>query len=223
MENTKKLKGLSKALYIITFIAKICVRVGLVCLVLALLAIPAAISNVKVTESTIEIFQEKIEYEERNSEIIIKHGDEKETFISPTDVASFKTMINLFKDNKIQQLTFSIELAFILICALMICFDFALQHLEKLFRNIHDNENPFLPENAEHLRKIGYFLIASLILSFATSILSNTIFTGQFKMTINVTNIVEILFVLCLSYIFEFGASFVKKAENKNESFKSKE
>ena len=220
MKNESKIKGLSKAISIIACIIKICVRVALVCLVLAMLVIPYALSNVKVSENSIEIHEKRIDYEENIEGITITINNNQEKITSPQDIAALKTFLNYFKENKSQLLTIYIELTFVFIAAIIVCIDFALQHLQKLFKNIHDNDNPFLIENATHLRKMGYFLIATLVISIVSSIWADVAFQGRFTLNFSMVNILEILFVLCLSYIFEYGASLTEKKtrkESKNE------
>lgn len=220
MKNESKIKGLSKAISIIACIIKICIRVALVCLVLAMLVIPYALSNVKVSENSIEIYEKRINYEVNTEEINITIDNNQEKITGPQEVAALKIFLNYFKENKSQLLTIYIEVTFVFIAAIIVCIDFALQHLQKLFKNIHDNDNPFLIENATHLRKMGYFLIATLVISIVSSIWSDVVFQGRFTLNFSMVNILEILFVLCLSYIFEYGASLTEKKtrkESKNE------
>lgn len=220
MKNESKIKGLSKAISIIACIIKICIRVALVCLVLAMLVIPYALSNVKVSENSIEIYEKRINYEVNTEEINITIDNNQEKITGPQEVAALKIFLNYFKENKSQLLTIYIEVTFVFIAAIIVCIDFALQHLQKLFKNIHDNDNPFLIENATHLRKMGYFLIAILVISIVSSIWSDVVFQGRLTLNFSMVNILEILFVLCLSYIFEYGASLTEKKtrkESKNE------
>ena len=85
--------------------------------------------------------------------------------------------------------------------------------MEKLFTNIHDGSTPFTLENVEHMKKMAYYMIAAIILSTVGSAIIEIAFNDSAVMEFNLFNIVEIIFIYAMSYVFEYGYHIQKDSK----------
>ena len=72
-EKQQQMRGLSKALYIIARIGKIVSVISIIAIMISMIAILFIGSTIKVGNNQIEILNEKIEYETKDSKLIIKY------------------------------------------------------------------------------------------------------------------------------------------------------
>lgn len=92
-----------------------------------------------------------------------------------------------------------------------------LNYVEKLFNNIKNNQTPFTLENVGFIKKISYLMIA---LIFITPI-SDTLFSIISSVSnggenpFEIMNILEILIIFSMSYIFEYGYEIQKDSKGK--------
>ena len=73
-EKQKKVKGLSKAIYVISRICKICATVGIISIIVSMIMVGAVGSKTKIdtNNNRIEVFGEKINYEIKGNNLILK-------------------------------------------------------------------------------------------------------------------------------------------------------
>ena len=217
MKNKEKLRKISKVIAILACIIKICMRVAAICIVLAMLVIPSALNNLKVENHTIQLFDEKIEFTETEEGIEIRNGENKEVITSQADKEAIKTIIKYFEENNTQRLSVQLEIVFLFALAYVVLIDFAMQRLQKLFKNIQEQDTPFNEENTLDIRKTTYFFLASFIISIAGSIVSSAMFNGSISMNVSIIEVIAILIGFSLTYIFEYGNSLEKKKTKKGE------
>ena len=63
----------------------------------------------------------------------------------------------------------------------------------------------FTLDNVNHIKKMSYIMIASIIIATIASSFMSAAFARDIMVNINMYNIVEIIFLFALSYIFEYG------------------
>ena len=80
-----------------------------------------------------------------------------------------------------------------------------LKKVEKLFNNINNGDTPFTLENVEHIKKIAYIMIALIILPNVTGAIFELILRQDLNVSFEAFNLVEILILFVISYIFEYG------------------
>ena len=90
-----------------------------------------------------------------------------------------------------------------------------LKHLEKLFENINKGDTPFTLENVNHIKKMSYFMIACIIISGIGEGILESAVRSEFSFGLEMFDIVEILFLYVLSYIFEYGYEIQKDSNGK--------
>ena len=90
-----------------------------------------------------------------------------------------------------------------------------LKHLEQLFDNMNKGDTPFTLENVNHIKKMSYLMIACIVLSRIGETVLNSIYQKELSFGLELFDIVEILFLFVLSYIFEYGYEIQKDSKGK--------
>lgn len=204
-EKQRKVKGLSKAIMVIAKIAKICVIVGAVCIALAAIVVPIVTSNVKVENNQIKVFNEVIDYERTEKEITFTNKEDSEKITKEADVKTLNNVLKYAEENDMNRVMIGAELGIALIAAILVLTKMILDNIIKLFTNIHDGETPFTLENVEHIKKIAELLIISIIVNIFGSAITEIFFSDVYDISISLTDIIYILVIYVLSYIFEYG------------------
>ena len=178
-----------------------------------MIAIPSMISNVTLNENNIEVFGEPIKYQETTEGVVLTYDNFETKLTTSEDIAGFNRIKNYLKEDSKTKAILALEVILLMAIATIVCIDFVMQHLEKLFKNIHDEENPLTSANADHFRKMGYFLLASIILNIVAAILVKLFFIKSYALHINLVEVLAILVLLSLAYIFEIGESSQQKKD----------
>ena len=209
-EKQEKMKTLTKILSLIGKIAGIVVKV----------AIPFVILFMIVTPCLYYKMVDGIEPGNNSDIQIIEHNDKSNiiykdhtiiTDIDNEDIENLKENIN--ENGTMQLVKGEIELATIV--ALLVILSKLLKHLEQLFDNINKGDTPFTLENVDHIKKMSYLMITCIILSGIISGISATITNQKGTLGFEIFDIVEILFLYSLSYIFEYGYEIQKDSKGK--------
>lgn len=79
------------------------------------------------------------------------------------------------------------------------------KHLETLFDNINKGETPFTLENVILIKKIAWKMIIIIIISNIGSGVFELLVGTELNIEFETYDLVEILFLFSLSYIFEYG------------------
>ena len=223
-KESKRLKGISKFIYVVTKICEVCVTVGLVCLLLAMLVVPVLSSNVKVnfkedsgiTSGTITILDQEITYERSKTLVTINDGDNKnglEIVSNPKDVDTFNKALAYLEQGNYTTAIMFVEFELLIIAIILVIEILILKKVYHFFKNIRNEETPFSKENIELLEKFGKLLIYAFVISLVSKIINSIILNNS--MNINLTDIMEILFVYCLLYIFKYGYKLQKETKGK--------
>lgn len=223
-KESKRLKGISKFIYVVTKICEVCVTVGLVCLILAMLVVPVLSSNVKVnfkedsgiTSGTIKVLDQKITYERSETLVTINDGDNKNGFeivSNPKDVDAFNKALAYLEKGDYTTAIMFVEFELLIIAIILVIEILILKKVYHFFKNIRNEETPFSKENIELLEKFGKLLIYAFVISLVSKIINSIILNNS--MNINLTDIMEILFVYFLLYIFKYGYKLQKETKGK--------
>ncbi len=197
-----KMKGLSKAISIIARIGKIVVIVGLVFAAITMLITPMIVNNIEVSNNELRYKNEVVSIIEKNDKKIIKYNN---IGVGEIDDSTVEKVIDVFNSNtKLQIIAFT-EAALITLIATLVLYILILNHLEKLFININKEESPFTLDNVEHIRKMAYLMIAAIVLPYIIGAIAGIINNINLDVDFELFDIVEILFLLGLSYIFKYG------------------
>ena len=197
-EKQEKVKGLSKAIYIIAEIGKVIVSIAIVMALIGIIILPILALNVEIQEQNkIKAFGTEFEYQTRNEEMVLQY-DGGEVIIGLVDENTGMNAI-LEKIRNTSELSIIIIGEIFLICSVivLICIYNIMKHVKNLFINIHNGDTPFTRENVQSIKKIAKYMIITILLP---SITENSITIG-----IDLIEILYILIIFCISYIFEYG------------------
>lgn len=210
-EKQKKIKGISKAIYILARIGKILLTITIPIIVLLLIATPIFISNIEMKDGTI-IFKgaridDKITITEQKAEddltIQLKVNDM--VVADEKDQDTILEMKKILEDNSKGKIIAYVELGYICLGACIILYRMTLSRLEKLFININQGDTPFTLENVKFIKEMAKFMIVALILPTCGGIIFEKILAMDLDVGFELFDVIQILFLFGISYIFEYG------------------
>ena len=201
----KKVKALSKIMSVVARIGKVMCIISICAIVIAMIVLPTIISKIEVVDNQ-----------------IVVNGSDKFTVIEKTDgVLEFRINDKLVADNKnvdsalkfkevlsnnskAMIITYS-ETSFVFMIISMVLMIYLFKHMDKLFTNINKGDTPFTLENVSHIKKMTYFMIALIIIPNITGALFEIVMQTDLNVEFELFDIIQILFLYIISYIFEYG------------------
>ncbi len=210
-EKQKKIKGISKAIYIIARIGKIIVSIAIPIIALLLILTPIFISNIELKDNTITFKGAKINDKINITEEKIENGITLQLKLNDTIIADEKDqetilkMKNVLENNSKIKIIAFLELGFgsLLICLFL--YRMILSRLEKLFININQGDTPFTLENVKYIKEMAKLMIISLALPVCGGFLFEKILSNDLDVGFELFDIIQILFLFGIAYIFEYG------------------
>jgi len=205
-EKQNQMKKLSKVIYVIARIGKIINKIGICILTILLIGMPFLLGNIKVEKNTLEIFDNKVNYEITEEEIIFSDNKESHNITDSEEVLVLTKILNKLEGTSTVSIILFVEITLVLLISTLVLLYFTLMYLEKLFINIHNGETPFTLENVKYIKKMATLMIISIIVSnisgFIIDLCTGTMVDG---FGIELFDIIEILFLYSMSLVFEYG------------------
>lgn len=204
-EKQKKVKALSKIIAVIAKIGWISSIVGISIIALTMVVLPIALKDINVKDNKIIANNNVIEVVDVDNKITLKHDNIIiATESNQESVAIIKDVINSNLNNKALLIAYT-ETALITLIACLVLSILMFKRLEKLFNNINEGDTPFTLENVEHIKKIAYLMIGLIILPNLGGTIFELILKKDLDVSFELFNVVEILIIFVISYIFEYG------------------
>ena len=200
----KKMKGISKIIYLIARFCKIINIVGVICALIFIIASIKIIPNIEFNtdNKTIELFNEKYNYTINNNEFRIDISEEEHfSILNDSDEFNIEKIITS-DNNYLLALSLSILVGFIIN---MIILFIAFSYIDKLFINIHNENTPFSIINVSYIKNIAFYFTASVIGQTLLEILISLIFNVELGFEIGLSSYIFVLIIIALSYIFKYG------------------
>lgn len=205
-DKQKKMKGLSKAIYIIARIIKVVIKIGIVGMAVSMIAAPIATSNIKVDNNQIKVFGEKIDYERTDTSITFSDkNDELRTFTDEDEVEAVGKVLDYIEENNMTRVTIIAEFVFVCLEVVLVLTHMIFTKLDKLFTNIYNGDTPFTMENVGYIKKISCLMIATLVFNMLASGFSGLLIENGIDFSVELKDVLYILILFSLSYIFEYG------------------
>lgn len=201
----KQMKVLSKVIYIFARITKIFTAIGGVAIVSMMIILPFIVNGTKVNDDEIKIFNEKIEYHQQDEEIIFNYKDREHKIVDTERVDNISKTINVFEERSNILIIGYIETALVFFMASLTLIYLTLRHLESLFINIHNGETPFNMINVEHIKRMALYMIITTILPSIGGSIINLLMGFNLGLGFQGIDVIHILFLLSMAYIFEYG------------------
>lgn len=218
-EKQQKMKGLSKAIYIIARIGKIIVTISMPLIVLAMIITPILISKVNIANNQIVFngLDDKITVveENNNSKISLKVKFNDILVADETNPDSIIRIKDILENNNKATIIAYVEagMASLFICTIL--YRMILKRLENLFVNIYNGDTPFTLENVKYIKQMAYFMIFSIILPNIGGIAFERILRSDLDVGFELLDVAQILFLFSMAYIFEYGYELQKDSKGK--------
>lgn len=199
-----KMKGLSRAIMIIAKIGRIVCWIAIPCVVVAMIFSGLLANKLKIDDN-------KISVENESTFAIVDTGDEVSLRIHSltigriTDQAEVNKIKELLNNNSRITVTCYIETGFAILVLTLILMAIVLQYLENLFRNINQGDTPFTLENVDYIKKIAFLMIIITVLPSMFGGLFELVMRMDLDVDLEMFNLVEILFLFSIAYIFQYG------------------
>jgi len=220
--NEKKqneVRTLSNVISLIGKIGAIVLKVAIPFIVLAMILVPYIVSNIEVKENEISFKSESIKIVDENK--IEMHG----VIVGEYDGDLLDNeVIEMLKNNSNIKIISYFETAMVFLIVNIVIMIIILNYVEKLFNNIKNEKTPFSLDNVKFIKKISYLMIALILITPISdavfSIISGVSNGGDSPFEI--INVLEILIIFSMSYIFEYGYEIQKDSRGKMYSEENK-
>ena len=214
-DKQRKLKGLSKIIYIVAKIGKILTYIAIPFIVLGMVVIPILMNKIDIKNDRI-ILKDKgnsISIVEKNDKLTINVKDAKVAEVtSAKDISKIK---DFFNNNSKGTIIASGETALGFALISIIIAIILLRQVEKLFKNINKNDTPFTYDNVDYIRRIAFLMIINIILPAIASAVIELILKVELNIHFGAYNLIEILALYVLVYVFEYGCKLQKDSKCK--------
>lgn len=204
-EKQVKVKALSKIIYILARIAKILCIVGIVCVIATMIGTPFIASNIKVQDNEIQVYGEKIEYKSQDNSLVFIYNGQEKIVENTNEQQIAKNILDNIENGSLIIFVGFIETAFVFLVITLVLFIMILGHLEDLFINIHNGDTPFTLENVSHIKRMAIFMIVGALLPDIGGIIAELILRVDLDVGFELFDLIYILFLFSMSYIFEYG------------------
>jgi transcriptional regulator with XRE-family HTH domain len=208
-EKQQKMKGLSKAIYVIARIGKIMVTIAIPIVIICMLFLPYLVKNVDVTNN-------KITFNGSNEGLTVveENIDNNITFrlkyknIVIADVSNQETIAKMgevLENNSKSLIIAYLETGLLFLVINLFLYRIILKHLEDLFIDINNGDTPFTLKNVHHIKQIAFLMIATIVLSTIPGAMFELILKSDLNVELELFDVVQILFLFSMAYIFEYG------------------
>lgn len=219
-QDQKRLKGISKFIYVIAKILKVFAIIGIAGIAILMILIPVATSSIKSDKDDygqyIKLFdhnfyyersEEKVEFFEKDKE------DDKIVIKAKSEIETFNKMLDYLEKNDLTKMTIFIEVELALVVAILVIEVMLLNRVRDFFINIREKSSPFIKDNVLLLQDIGKFLIISFVITFVMGCISSLVVNSD--LSIRSVSIAEILIVYVALYIFRYGVKLQNETKGK--------
>lgn len=210
-EKQKKIKGISKAIYILARIGKVMGTIAIPIIIFLLIVTPIFISNIELKDNTIVFKGSRIDdkititEEKSNDGITLQLKANGILIADAKDQDTILQMKNVLENNSKAQIIAFLELGFVCLIICLVLYRMTLRRLEKLFMNINQGDTPFTLENVKYIKEMAKLMIIALVLPTCGGIVFEKILVTDLDVGFELFDIVQILFLFGISYIFEYG------------------
>lgn len=201
----KRIKGISKTIYILARIGKIACRIAIPIMAIIFIATPFVLKNIDVENNNLiwTSNNEKLSLKNNGNKITLRYDDD--IIIADANFDEVSKYIDVLNHNPKYLVIAYIEVGFLVVIISLILYEIILRRLEKLFININKGDTPFTLENVKDIKDIAKFMVVSLILPTCGGIIFEKLLTTDLGVDFELFDIVQILFLFGISYIFEYG------------------
>ena len=205
-EKQRKIKGISKAIYIIARIGKIICRIAIPIIIVVIIITPFFLKNIEVENNKLiwTGTNDKLSITDDEKKVTLKYNDNIVIADASSNEVNTK-YIEILNNNPKYLVIGYIEVGFLFLIISLFLYSMTLSRLEKLFININEGDTPFTLENVKHIKQMAFLMIVTIILPNISGILFELILKSDLDIGLELFDVVQILFLFGMSYIFEYG------------------
>ncbi len=204
-EEQKKMKVLSKFISVISKIGRIFCYIAIPFICLGLIISPYLINKVGINNNnlTLNLPNYKINLSEKNDKVVLKVGA---FVLADADKEFLNTkVLSIFKNNSKTKIIGYVETGLASLLVIIILTSIIFRHLEILFDNINKGETLFTLENVSLIKKIAWKMNIIILMSNIGGGIFELLLNSDLNIEFETYDLVEILFLFSLAYIFEYG------------------
>lgn len=209
-EKQKKIKGISKAIYVLARIGKIACKIAIPIIILIMIATPFFLKNIEVENNELiwNGSNDKFSITDDENKITLKYNDNiilADDNSQSANIKYIEKFIGVLNNNSKYLVIGYIEVGFICVVISVFLYEMILSRLEKLFINISQGDTPFTLENVKYIKDMAKLMFLILILPNLGGIIFEKIFLMDLNIGFEAFDVVQIVFIFGISYIFEYG------------------
>ncbi len=205
-EKQKKIKGISKAIYVLARIGKIACKIAIPIMIIVIIVTPFFLKNIEVENNELvwNGNDNKFSITNDGNKVTLKYNNN--IIIADASSQEVNTeYIKVLSNNPKYLVIGYIEIGFLFLLISLFLYEMTLNRLEKLFININEGDTPFTLENVRYIKEMAKFMIISLILPNCGGIIFEKILGTDLGVDFEMFDVIQILFLFGISYIFEYG------------------
>ena len=205
-EKQKKIKGISKAIYVLARIGKIACKIAIPIIIIIMIVTPFFIKNIEVKNNELTWIgnNDKFSIIDDGSKVTLKYNDNIIIADAGSEEVSTK-YIEILNNNSKYLVIGYIEIGFLFLVISLFLYEMTLNRLERLFININQGDTPFTLENIRYIKEMAKLMIIALILPNCGGIIFEKILATDLGVDFELFDVIQILFLFGISYIFEYG------------------
>lgn len=197
-----RLKKVSKVISYISKMLKIYALIGVIFIIIFIFATPFICQKIEIHENKIIFIEDHIGYDEKN-DTYYDYYTQSSVYLE--EGSNDAQLFNQLKDYSHVELIIGVEILLILLLVYMIVFYLLNETIQYLFKNISSKSTPFTFINMMHIRHMTKYLLVLLICHTCIKLLIILAIIKTWIFSIDIMQIIYILSLVCLSYIFEYG------------------
>lgn len=175
-----------------------------------MILVPYLVSNVEIKDN-------KIDFKIDN----IKTIDDNKIKIHDIVIGEFNIeeenydVVEMFRNNSKVKIISYVETGLVFLLLELNIMIIILGCVERLFNNIKKNTTPFTLDNVEYIKKISYLIILLILITPISDLIFGLIsgVSNEGNSPLELMNILEILIIFSMSYIFEYGYEMQKDSK----------
>lgn len=206
-KNKKHYKIMTKVMHIITKLSRIFLIIGTVCLVIALFVVPIIGRSIKfdANTQTIEVLDQTIVYEKEDGNYIFYVNDDDFKVTAKGEIEAIDAILERLEEDNLARAVTAVEVALMIGVATLIFNYLALRNIDQVFLGINKDDTPFAKEHPTSFRNAGQYFVVVFIIRIVGSIIASAIAGFSISINFGVAEILIILALFTLAYIFEYG------------------
>lgn len=205
-EQKNNTKAVSHIICLICEIGKIVLYVAIPFILISMLLVPYIINNIDVVGEDIVLKTDNIKFVDEDEIEIFKFIN-----IDLDNNISLNEIKNIFKYNSKLEIILYLDAGLLYILFDIMLIIFILKYIEKLFDNLRNGKTPFTLVNINYIKSISYLLIIIILISPISQFLISKILNQKhINNTVDLINILEVLIIYGMTYVFEYGYELEK-------------